>query len=270
MKDVRGKAVLITGGAMGMGKLWAQHFAQDGARLILWDVNEKALKETEGELKAEGCDVIVQTMDVTDREKVYKTVTELEKKYGNIDVLVNNAGIVAGGEFLNTPDEKLAATIDIDLKALMWTMKAVLPGMIKKGAGHIVNISSASGFVGVPFMLAYTASKWGVIGLTESIRLEMKELGHHGILFTCFCPSYVDTGMFKGARAPLLTKILKPEEVIDIAYDSFINDKYFVLEPWLVKVTPFLKGLLPTPIFDLISDVLGATGSMKHWTGHSK
>jgi len=204
---------------------------------------------------------------VTDREMVYEKAREFEQDYGPIDVLVNNAGIVAGGPFLETPDDKLAATIDIDLKALMWTMKAVLPGMIRNGAGHIINISSASGFIGVPFMPSYTASKWGVIGLTESVRLEMKELGHHGILFTLFCPSYVDTGMFSGAKAPLLSRMLSPDQVVQIAYNAFKNDKYFVLEPWLVKITPMLKGFLPTPVFDFISDLLGATSSMKQWKG---
>lgn len=269
MKNVEGKNVLITGGAIGMGKIWANHFANDKARLILWDINESNLKATQKELKTK-TDVHIDIVDVTDREKVYETVKKYDKEMGGVHVLVNNAGIVAAGNFLETPDEKLSATIDIDLKALMWTMKAVLPGMITRGEGHIVNISSASGFIGVPFMPSYTASKWGVIGLTESVRLEMKELGHRKIKFTLFCPSYVDTGMFKGAKAPLLSKILSPEEVIDIAYKAFKSDKYFVLEPWLVKVTPFLKGMLPTTVFDFISDVLGATGSMKNWTGHGK
>lgn len=270
MKNVQGKTVLITGGAMGMGKLWAQHFANDRARLVLWDINQDALTATEKEFKALGTDVTVNVVDVTDRKRVYEVVNEFIKENGPIDVLVNNAGIVAGGEFLKTSDEKMAATIDIDLKALMWTMKAVLPGMIEKGEGHIVNISSASGFIGVPYMPAYTASKWGVIGLTESVRLEMKDLGHRGINFTIFCPSYVDTGMFEGAKAPLLSKILKPEEVIDIAYKGFKDNKLFILEPWLVKITPLLKSVLPTSVFDFVSDVLGATGSMKHWQGHKK
>lgn len=270
MKHVEGKTVLITGGAMGMGKLWADHFAKDKANLILWDINKKALEEAKKDLSKAGVIVKTAVVDVTDREKVYATVKEHEAEVGAIDVLINNAGIVAGGEFLKTPDEKLEMTFKVDLIALMWTMKAVLPGMIEKGAGHIVNISSASGFIGVPFMPSYTASKWGVIGLTESVRLEMKALGHKNINFTIFCPSYVDTGMFEGAKAPLMTKILKPEEVIDIAYKGFKNNDIYILEPWLVKLTPMLKGLLPTPIFDTISDILGATGSMKNWVGHGK
>lgn len=270
MKNVKGKIALVTGGASGMGKLWAKFLARDGAKLIIWDIQDKVLEKEKEFYKKAGIEAYMYNVDVTDREKVYKTVSEIEQNIGKIDILVNNAGIVIGGKFLETDDEKLAKIIDVNLTSLMWTMKAVIPGMMKDNTGHIVNISSASGLVGVPYMPSYSASKWGVIGLTDSIRLEIKQLGYTGIKFTTFCPSYVDTGMFKGAKAPFLSRTLSPEKAVKIAYKSFRKNKYMVLTPMLIKTVPLLKGFLPYKIFDTINGVLGATNSMKHWKGHQE
>ena len=248
-----------------MGLLWAERFARDGANLVLWDINEEKLEQASEGLRARDVDVMTQRVDVSNREQVYKSAVKVQAETGGVDVLVNNAGIIFSKPFLETPDEHLAATIDVDLKALFWTMKAFLPHMIDNNSGHIINVSSASGFIGVPRMPAYVASKWGVIGLTESIRLEVRALKKTGVGFTLFCPSYVDTGMFEGAKPPLLTKMLEPKKVVDIAYQGFKDGKYLIIEPWMAKITPALKGLLPSKLFDLIADVLGVSTSMDAW-----
>ena len=262
MKDVKGKTALVTGGASGMGYQWAELFAKDGASLVLWDLREDRLTEAAGKLRALGVDVLTQVVDVSDRGAVYRAALTAQAETGGVDILVNNAGIVFSKPFLETPDEHLAATIDVDLKALFWTTKAFLPRMLERGSGHIINVSSASGFVGVPLMPAYVASKWGVIGLTESLRYELRG---KGIGFTLFCPSFVDTGMFEGARPPLLTKMLKSEEVVARAYEGFRRGEYFIIEPFLVKITPALKGILPSRLFDLVAQVLGVTKTMDDW-----
>ncbi len=265
MKDVKGKTVLITGGAAGMGYLWAEHFAADGANLVLWDLDEQRLQESAEELRARGVDVMSQVVDVSDREAVYRAAVKVQAETGGVDVLVNNAGIVFSKPLLETPDEHISATIDVDLKALFWTTKAFLPRMIERNSGHIINVSSASGFIGVPRMPAYVASKWGVIGFTESVRYEMKVMGKDGIGFTLFCPSFVDTGMFEGAKPPRLTKLLEPAAVVKRAYQGFKAGEYFILEPWMVRLTPALKGLLPTRLFDVVANVLGVTKAMEQW-----
>lgn len=267
MKDFHGKGVVITGGALGMGKLWAERFGAKGARLMLWDINEPALAATKSDLTGRGYEVHTAVVDVASYEAVYRAAAEAKAALGGVEVLVNNAGIVFAADFLQTPEERISKTIDVDLKALFWTMKAFLPDMLEANRGHIVNISSASGFIGVPRMPAYCASKWGVIGLTESVRLEVKLMGKTGVHFTLVCPSYVDTGMFEGAKPPLLTRMLKPEEMVDSAFRAVEKDQYMVLEPWLVKLTPTLKGLLPTAAFDLVSGILGANKSMTEWKG---
>jgi all-trans-retinol dehydrogenase (NAD+) len=264
---VQGRVCLITGGAKGMGKLWAEHLARDGGRIVLWDLDERSLEQTGRELRDGGVDVLTQVVDVTDRAQVYESARVAVARMGTIDILVNNAGVVAAGRFLEMDDAKLDATIEVDVKALLWTMKAVLPGMIAKDSGHIINISSASGFIGMPYMPAYAASKWAVIGLTESLRLEMELERFHGIRFTLFCPSYVDTGMFAGVKAPKLVPLLSPEEAVKRAYKGFRRGEYFILEPFMVKFTPALKALLPRPIFDKVSDILGVTISAKKVRG---
>jgi all-trans-retinol dehydrogenase (NAD+) len=268
MKTVRGKVALVTGGALGMGREWCKHLAAEGARLAIWDINTEAMARTAEDLRRGGAEVFTQQVDVFYRERVYEAALELKRKLGEVDILVNNAGMVYASPFLEASDEKLAATIDVNVKSMFWTCKAFLPHMMERNEGHVVNVSSASGFIGVPYMPAYTASKWAVIGLTESLRLEMKLLGKAGIRWTLFCPSYVSTGLFEGARAPLLTPMLSPEEAVERAYKAFKRDTYLVQEPFLVKLTPALKTLLPTRVFDLVSDVLGATDSMRHWKGH--
>ena len=266
--EVRGRVCLVTGGARGMGKLWAEHFAADGARLVLWDMDAEGLEQTAAEFRARGWPVYTQTVDVAKRSRVYAAAAQVAEEFGTVDILVNNAGIVAAGKFLETKDERLEATINVDLIALMWTSKAFLPGMIEKGAGHIINISSAAGFIGVPYMPAYCAAKWGVLGMTEALRLEMKTLGHKGIGFTVFCPSFVATGMFRGAKPPLLTPMLEPEEAVKKGYEGFRRGQYVIKEPFMVKLTPALQAILPYQVFDTVSDLFNATTSMAAWKGH--
>lgn len=264
MIDVQGKTALITGGAMGMGLLWAKRFASDGANLVLWDINAEGLEQAAESLRGQ-VDVMTQVVDVSDRGQIYKAAMKVQAETGGVDILVNNAGIVFSKPFLETPDDHISKTIDVDLKAIFWTMKAFLPRMLELNAGHIINVSSASGFIGVPRMPAYVASKWGVIGLTESVRLEVRGLKKDGVGFTLFCPSFVDTGMFEGAKAPLLTPMLSPEDAVNIAYDGFRQGKYMITAPWMVGLTPALKGLLPSKLFDTISDLFGANSAMDEW-----
>ena len=133
--------------------------------------------------------------------------------------------------------------------------------------GHIVFIASASGFVGLPGGTTYASSKWAVIGFAESIRAELKRQGAKAGV-TTVCPTFINTGMFKGAVPPKTTAMLDPEEIAAKVVEAVAKRRIWVLEPWLVKVTPFLKHCLPTPVADYLSEVFGATTSMDHWRGH--
>ncbi len=268
--EVEGKRVLVTGGAQGMGRLWVEHFLADGARVAIWDRSQETLNALKAELAGRGHKVFVQGLDITDERAVGRAADELSRKWGDVEILVNNAGIVVGGPFEEVPYSDLARTVAVNLTALMHITRIYLPQMMKRGAGHLINVSSASGFLGVPYMPAYTASKWGVIGFTESIRLELKQGGYDNVGVSLFCPSYVKTGMFDGAKAPFMTPLLTPEEAVGRAYAAFRAGAYLIKEPFMVKMTPVLRALMPTSMFDAIADRLGVTGSMKEWTGHGK
>lgn len=266
MKNVRGKTALVTGGAFGMGLDWCKRFADDGANLVIWDINQDNLDAATKTIEQRGVKVFGQIVDVSNAKAVAKAGKAAVKEMGAIDILVNNAGIVRSSLFVDTKDEDLAATIDVDLKGIMWCTKAFLPAMIERDSGHVINIASLAGLVGVPRMSAYSAAKWGVIGLSESLRLEVnKVLKKKGVRFTVLCPGYVDTGMFSGAKPPRFTKLLKSEEVVDIGYEAFKKNKYVVKEPWLTKVTPLLKGVLPYQAVDIVTDLFGAGDTMKDW-----
>jgi all-trans-retinol dehydrogenase (NAD+) len=264
MKDIRNKIALVTGGARGMGKLWAEHFLRDGASVVIWDLDAKLLKNTVDELnKLYPGRIKGKAVNISDRAAVYRNA----KLAGKVDILVNNAGVVTGSRFTKADDKKLDAMIDVNLKGMLWTIKAFLPGMITRSCGHIVNIASAAGMIGTPYMATYNASKWGVIGLTESLKLEMEEIGARGVRFTLVCPSFVDTGMFAGVKAPLFVPMLKPEKIVRTGYRSFRRNRYLVYRPLIVNFIPFLKGIMPNACFNAITKILGVTSSMSHWHG---
>ena len=267
MKDVKGKVVLITGGAMGMGKGLAELFGKDGARLVLWDLNGPELEKTAGQLKQSGVEVHTYLCDITNRAQVHEKADQVHKEVGPVDVLVNNAGVVFGGEFLKVPEEKHERTLQVNLLAYFWVTRAFLPDMVAKKAGHVVNLASAAGLMGLADLTAYCASKFGVVGFSESLRLEMRRAGLKDIKFTIVCPSYVATGMFEGVRAPLFSAFLKPEVMVRKIYDAVKKDKVWVLEPASVKVMPFLKAITHQSILDWVSDSIGVNRSMTHWTG---
>ncbi|MGH7790271.1 MAG: SDR family NAD(P)-dependent oxidoreductase, partial [Candidatus Binatia bacterium] len=170
MSELAGRHVVITGGASGIGRLTALALARRGARLTIWDINREALDRVVAELGAEARGVLC---DVGDRAQVYARAAETTAAGGPVDVLINNAGIVSGHDFLDLPDAKIQATFDINVLALFWTCKAFLPAMIERNRGHLVTIASASGLIGVARLADYSASKWAAVGFDESLRAEL-------------------------------------------------------------------------------------------------
>jgi len=267
MRDVKGKVVLITGAAMGMGKGLAGLFGRDGARLVLWDLNGPELEKTAGQLQQAGAEVHTYLCDITNRAQVHERAAQVHKEVGPVDVLVNNAGVVFGGEFLKVPEEKHERTLQVNLVSYFTVTRAFLPDMVAKKAGHVVNLASAAGLMGVADLTAYCASKFGVVGFSESLRLELRRSGLKDVKLTVVCPSYVSTGMFEGVRPPLFSAFIEPEVMVQKIYDAVKKDKVWVLEPASVKAMPFLKAITHQSILDFMSDTLGVNQSMQNWTG---
>lgn len=260
---LRGARVLITGGGSGIGRLMALEAARRGAEVIVWDLSAEAGSGTVDRVRALGGAVRSAAVDVTDREAVYRAAAET----GEVDVLINNAGVVSGARLLEIPDESIERTMGVNVLALYWVTRAFLGGMVERGHGSVVTIASAAGLVGVARQTDYSASKWAAVGFTESLRNELRADGHP-IHTLAVCPFYIDTGMFAGVRTrfPRLLPILDPEEVTVTVLDALESGRQQLVLPPLVRALPALR-VLPTPWFDRVMDALGVNQTMAHFTG---
>ncbi len=271
MSRLEGATVLITGAASGLGRLLAHRAADRGASVILWDVNRDGLEAVASDLAGRHAGAVhAMVVDLTDRAAVYRAAGELDAASRGVDILINNAGIVSGRPLLETPDEMIEATFAVNTLALYWTAKAFLPGMIRRGRGHMVTIASAAGLVGVARQTDYSASKHAAVGFDESMRYELGRIAP-GVTTTVVCPSYIDTGMFAGVktRFPRLLPILQDARVADRVIRAIQRNERRVLMPPFVKLLPAAR-LLPVPLFDRLVNFFGINVSMDEFTGRPR
>ncbi|MCX7678788.1 MAG: SDR family oxidoreductase [Spirochaetes bacterium] len=265
MKLLIGKTVLITGAASGIGKEMALQFAKEKSHLVLIDINKQKLLDTAQKAQEYGVRVTPFICDMANHKAIEKTAT-LIKKTTSVDVLINNAGIVIGKPIVDFIYREIKKTIDVNLLGLMWMTKQFLPAMIAQKSGHIVNIASAAGLLAVPRMADYCATKFAVVGFTDSLRMEMKKYGHP-IAVTCVCPSVIDTGMFAGFKAPMFNPVLKPNYVAKKVVDAVKKEKTYVKIPAMVRIIPLIK-FFPAPVGDWLAHVTGVTKAMDTFIGH--
>ena len=282
MRSVKGKRVLVTGGAMGMGRLFAERaIAEQASAVVLWDVNESALNDTlteliDGPASAAGSTVEVSgyIVDVADAGAVADTAAAVLDEVGRIDVLINNAGIVRGNNYFWETDleRDTKLTIDVNTLAPMYVAHEFLPAMIAApGECRMINLASAAGFTPNPRMAVYAASKWAVIGWSDSVRLELKQAGFDHVKVTTVCPYYVRTGMFDGASSAPLLPLLDPADVVEEAWTAMLAGKPFVVLPKTVMLSEMLKGVVPTGVRDFIADhVIGVYHTMDDFTGRAE
>jgi all-trans-retinol dehydrogenase (NAD+) len=271
MTDFDRKTILITGGASGIGRLMALKAARLGSTVVVWDLDKAKLDDVLRDLRR--CTARAAhgyVCDVSDQKAVAAVAAAVTEAVGDIDILVNNAGVVSGKPFLETSNEQIERTFRVNVLALFWVTKAFLPGMMRRNDGHIVNISSAGGLIGVPRQTDYSASKHAVVGFNESLRAEMHRLAP-GVRTTVVCPFYIDTGMFAGAktRIPLLLPILHEDDVATRVIKAVRKNKEQLLMPPLVHLVSPLR-VLPVPVFDLIASVLGVHASMDDFVGRAE
>jgi all-trans-retinol dehydrogenase (NAD+) len=273
MKSVEGKRVLITGAAMGMGRLYAETAAREGAAaIVLWDINQEALAATEADLKAKSPNVYSYVVDLSKSHEIEEAAARVREEVGDIEVLINNAGIVVASNFWDHTWDQIDKTMAINALAPQYVAHALLPGMIRSpGPCRIVNIASAAGLVSVPKMSVYCSSKWAVIGWSDTLRLELARAGHRHVKVTTVCPTYIATGMFEGAKPPRLTSMLSPERVVETVWRKMKVGAPYVKMPSTVYLSTALKGLMPTRWFDFVSDkVFGIYSSMDAYTGRAR
>ena len=269
MTILRNATVLITGGASGIGLMLGEHLLQAGiARLIIWDVNASALHDVVQRLTQAGHAVQGFSVDVTDVDAIQQTITQMAQHDIAVDILVNNAGIVVGKPFVEHSHGEIAREMHINTNALMHVTREVLPSMLARNHGHIVNIASAAALVANPRMSVYCASKWAVVGWSESLRLELAQM-QSAVQVTTVMPYYIDTGMFAGVKSPILP-ILKPAKVVAQIARAISQNRIFLRMPWIVNVLPLLRGILPTRWFDVVvGEWFGVYHSMESFRGRS-
>ena len=272
--NVAGRRILITGAAMGMGRLYAERAVAEGAEtVILWDINKEALAETTKALRVRADnrqEIVPMLVDIGERTAIEKASANVIANHGGVDVIINNAGVVRGTYFWEHENERDTEFImKINALAPMFITHEFLTGMMEgKRPSRIVNIASAAGTLSNPKMSVYASSKWALIGWSDSVRLELKQQHIDNVKVTTVCPSYIATGMFEGVKGPLMTPIMQPDYVVNKVWKAMLAGKPMLMLPWTVHLSKVLKGILPQRWFDAIADnIFGVYNTMDKFTG---
>jgi all-trans-retinol dehydrogenase (NAD+) len=266
MSQIKDKLVLVTGAASGIGRNLCFRLKKEGAKTILAvDINARGLEALQADLDPEHKLLKRFICDLSQLSQVEELCQKIREQNLTPDILINNAGIIVGSYFWEHSAADIEKTMAVNVTALMHLTRGLLPSMIPRGSGHIANVASAAGYVGNPKMSVYCASKWAVIGWSESLRLEMEELpGEFHV--TTVTPYYVNTGMFDGVRS--LIPILSVEKISTAIIKGIKQNSLFVREPFLIRLLPLIKGLLSPRLFDLIvGRWLGVYKTMEHFQG---
>lgn len=221
-QKLKNKVSIITGAANGIGLATASKFAEEGAIVIVCDLNLEQVKEAVNEIKQISSTVDGFVMNVTDRQQVDAVVAEVIKKYGRIDVLINNAGITKDARLINMTEQQFDAVIDVNLKGVFNCTQSVVPNMLANKDGAIVSASSVVGLYGNFGQTNYAATKFGVVGMTMTWA---RELGPKGIRVNAVCPGFVETNILATIPEEVLNsmkqnswlrRLAKPEEIANV------------------------------------------------------
>ena len=264
---IKNSSVLITGGASGIGRIMGRMALERGAsRLIIWDINHQNIALTISELSRIG-KVNGYVVDVSRNEMVVEAFNKVKAECGEIDILINCAGIVTSNKtFDKMTSDEIVRTMNINTIAPMFVARAMLPGMIARNKGHICTIASAGGMLSNPKMSVYAASKWGAIGWSDSVRIELQEM-KSDVHVTTVAPYYINTGMFDGVKSRIIP-ILKPEYVARKVLNAIERNVSFKGIPFGFHFIRFWQAILPTRVFDwLFGDLFGIYHTMDEFTG---
>ena len=251
VKDVAGKTAFVTGGASGMGLAMVRSFANAGMKVAVADIEAEPLNAVVEEFEETNASVIGLQVDVADLESVTEGATKTKEAFGHIHVLVNNAGIVTGGPFAEAEPNDWRWTMNVNLDGVYNGLNAFLADMIAHGeGGHVVNTASLAGHIAVPNLGVYGTSKFAVVGLSETLRIELVE---HGIGVSVLCPGVVNTNIFTAGRNrpstlaaeretnferartdseiadnEVMRNIIEPDVVGDMVLHAIQNDQFYI------------------------------------------
>ena len=257
--ELTGKRVLITGAASGIGKALAIAAGRDGAHLVLTDRNAEALAAAAAELQGGGADVVLaRPADVSDRDQVQALADATHAAGGSVDVVMNVAGVAAWGTVDRLEHRHWQAMVDVNLMGPIHVIECFVPAMIKAGrGGHLVNVSSAAGLVGLPWHAAYSASKFGLRGVSEVLRFDLRQ---HGIGVSLVCPGGVDTGLtetieiagvdqtgprFRRMQAHFRRRAVTPEQAAAAILRGVRRNRYLVYTSRDIQALFLLQRVCP-------------------------
>jgi len=208
MKDITGKVAVVTGAGRGIGRAVAVELAQTGARVVL---ASRSITELEETARMAGSGSVVLT-DVRKNDDIHRLVEHAASKFGPVDILVNAAGIGVAGPVVDFSDSDYDVILDTNLKSIFFACRGVLPSMIERRTGHIINIASIAGKVGSANLAVYCASKFGVVGFTQALAEEVRQ---HGIRVSLICPGSTDTSFLGSSSKSSKSreKMLSPSDI---------------------------------------------------------
>ena len=267
---IKNKVILITGGASGIGRIMGRRALEKGAEaLIIWDINQANIDQTCKEFSALGT-TLGQRVDVSSSEQIAKAYATIKAQLGRVDLLINCAGIVTGNRYFDQmSEEEIHRTMQINSLAPMQVALQLLPDMIARNEGHICNIASAGGMLSNPKMSVYAASKWAVIGWSDSVRIELAQ-ERSKVRITTIAPYFINTGMFDGVRSPIFP-ILDPDRTSRKIIRAIERNKKFKGIPFGFHFIRLMQGLFPTVAFDwFFGKVLGIYSAMDNFKGRKE
>lgn len=251
MQSLRNKNALVTGAAAGIGRAIALRLAREGAHLYLLDVQEPGLASVVSEARRVGVSAIGRYCDVSQPRQITQSVIDALVRYGKIDVLVNNAGITYYGDTESMSAGDADRLVAINLLAPIQFTRELLPVLLAQPEAHVLNVASFFGLVGTRKLALYTASKFGLVGFSESLRAEY---GRHGLGVTALCPGFVDTNLFDTAprgvdrqsnKRPPQWLLTTPEKIAARAVRSIYRNRAVEVTQPYAKLAYFTKRFFP-------------------------
>jgi len=268
-KSIEGDIILITGGGSGIGRIISRKLASLGATVVTLDVNEKGNDETVRIIRKDGNKAYGFVCNLSNKDEIYSVSKAVKTQVGNVSMLINNAGIVSGTSLLETSDEKIERTMNVNVLAHFWTIKSFLPDMINAKKGHIVTVASLAGHSGTNKLVDYCASKSANIGMDEALKVELMVQGLDSFIKTTIvCPYYISTGMFQGVASKVIP-ILEPEFVAEETVKAILmNTPVLILPGWCALLIT-LKSVIKTYPYILLAQTFGANCSMDQFKGRT-
>jgi NADP-dependent 3-hydroxy acid dehydrogenase YdfG len=247
-----GQVALVTGGARGIGKATARALVREGLKVAIGDLDHEAAQATAQEL---GGGTVALALNVTDRASFDRFVADAEVALGPVDVLVNNAGIMQLGPFVEEDDATTQRMVDINVHGVLHGMKAVLPGFVERGRGHLVNVASTAGKGGYAGGATYCGTKHFVVGVSEAVRAELRGTG---VEVSCVMPVVVQTELAAGLPQTRGVKQVTPEDVAGEIVSALKAPRFDVFVPRSVGALNQAIGVLPRSGRELMARALKA------------